>query len=77
MRAPNEFVAGAVCQQLIEGGVQPLSVGASAKPGTLSGGRDIYVEDADLERARQILKEAEGVSDEQLAELSEAARLET
>lgn len=77
MMAPNEFVADAVCEQLIEGGVQPRSVAASAKPGTLAGGRDIYVADGDLERARQILKDAEEVSDEQLAELSEAAQPDT
>jgi hypothetical protein len=76
MAAPNEFVADAVCQQLLEAGVHPLPLGASARLGTLAGRRDIYVADGDLERARQILKEIEAVSDQELAKLSEAAQPE-
>jgi hypothetical protein len=48
-----------------------------ARPGSLTGHRDIYVEDGDLDRAREILREAESVSDEELADESGAAVQQT
>ena len=75
--APNEFVADMICQRLMEGGVQVLPVGTSARPASLGGGRDIYVEDADLERAREILRDAESLSDEDLSEATEGAVQQT
>jgi hypothetical protein len=71
--APNEFVADMICQRLMEGKVQVLPVGTSARPASLAGGRDIYVEDADLERACEILRDAESLSDQDLSEATEAA----
>jgi hypothetical protein len=52
--APNEFVADMICQRLVEGGVQPLSLGTSSRPSSLAGGRDVYVGDGELDLARQI-----------------------
>jgi hypothetical protein len=74
--APNEFVADIICQRLKEGGVQVLPVGTSARPTSLAGGRDIYVEDDDLTRAHEILQEAEAAGDE-MSEASGAAVQET
>jgi hypothetical protein len=40
----------------------------------LSGARDVWVEEDDLERAREVLKASEGsISDEELTRLSEQA----
>lgn len=62
--APNEFVADIICQRLLEGGVQPLSIGTSVISSSLAGGRDIYVEDKELEHAQRILKEMETTADD-------------
>jgi hypothetical protein len=43
------------------------------RPG-YGGPRDIYVEDADLERAQQALKDAQDVDQDELAELAERQR---
>lgn len=61
---PNEFVADIILQRLAEGGIQALPIGRSAQPTTFANGQDIYVEDDDLERAREILREAESAGDE-------------
>ena len=66
INAPNEFTAEMICQRLAEGGVRPLSVGTTAKPTSMAGGRDIYVDDRDFDRAREILRAAETVSDDEL-----------
>lgn len=66
-----------ICERLTEVGVQPLPIGALARPGSLTGRRDIYVEDGDLDRAREILREAESVSDQELADESGAAVQQT
>jgi hypothetical protein len=71
--APNEFVADMIYQRLTEAGVQPLSIGSEARPASLDGGRDIYVEDQDLDRARQILRRAESVSEQELSDESQGA----
>lgn len=73
IKARNEFMAEIICQRLMEGGVQPLSLGTSARPSSLAGGRDIYVEDRDIERAQGILKAAETVSEDELTKLSDEA----
>jgi len=39
----------------------------------VSGARDVYVEEHDLDRAREVLRADEGVSEDQLADLSDAA----
>jgi hypothetical protein len=63
IHAPNEFVAEIIRQRLAEGGVRSFSVG-SARPSSLAGGRDIYVEELDLEHARRILKSVEDNNEE-------------
>lgn len=76
--APNELVADMIRQQLVAGGVPSLPVGNSAKPVTGCAGFDIYVEDGDLQRAREILRAAESVSEAQLiAESESAGRLDS
>jgi hypothetical protein len=60
--APSEFVAEMICQQLVEEGIQPQTVNANPNParaGTFAGGRDIYVDDRDLARARALLESFE------------------
>ena len=39
----------------------------------MSGARDVYVDEQDLVRAREVLKADEDVSEDELADLSEAA----
>ena len=66
----NEFEADIICERLAEGGII-AAVQASGRGNAFAGGRDIYVQEHDLERAREILQDAEEVSDEELTELSE------
>jgi hypothetical protein len=71
INAPSEFVADMICARLSEAGIQPRSIGASARPATLAGGRDIYVEDDELNRAREVLHEAESSSESEPSAASE------
>lgn len=61
MTAPNEFVADMIRQRLSDGGVQSTALASGGKGAAVAFGmeRAIYVEDADLERARAIVEEAE------------------
>jgi ketol-acid reductoisomerase len=70
--AANEPEADLIVQRLAQAGITATSqrtIG-SAEWGT-SGSQYIYVEAAERERAREILKTAEGISEEELARLSE------
>jgi hypothetical protein len=71
--APSEFVADTMCGQLVAAGIRPQTIGNSIRPATLAAGRDIYVDDEHLERAREVLREAESVDEAQLIAESEAA----
>jgi hypothetical protein len=66
--APNEFVADIILQRLAEGGVRARPIGRLAGPTPFAVGRvveqDIYVEDGDLQRAREILRDAESAGEE-------------
>ncbi len=70
-------VAEIVCAQLREAGIRVVNKGyaLSAERATF-GPQDIYVEERDLDRAREVLKAAEGVSEDDLikAEEEDAAR---
>ena len=67
-----------IVQQLAAAGISAVSQLSSGNPEFgASGGRTIYVEEQDLERARAALADTvSDISDEELAELSEAAARE-
>jgi uncharacterized protein YaaQ len=70
----NEAEAEMVGERLSEAGIRftarlasgGIRLGAAAA-------RDVYVEEQDLDRAREVLKVDEGFSDEELARLSDEA----
>jgi DNA-binding IclR family transcriptional regulator len=73
--AQNEPQAELIVQRLAAAGISAVSQLSSGNPefGS-SGGRTIYVEEADLERARAALADEEpAFTDDELAELSEQA----
>lgn len=57
--APNEFVATMISQGLDDAGIRSFALNAQPRPINFSGSQDIYVEDPDLDRAREILKRLE------------------
>jgi hypothetical protein len=72
--AANEPEADLIVQRLAQAGISATSqrtIG-SAEWGT-SGSQYIYVEAAQRERAREVLRATAGISEEQLARLSEEA----
>lgn len=70
--ATSEFEANAIRGRLSEARISLLAQGALQDDGvTLVTGRDIYVNDNDLERAKAILKSDEGFDEDELARLSE------
>src|SRR5438309_1677617 len=63
-----------ISARLSEAGVQAISQRSIGGPEWgVSGARDVYVEEHDLVRAREVLKADEGVSEGELADLSDAA----
>jgi hypothetical protein len=76
--AMNEPQADLIVQQLAQAGISAVSQLSSGNPEFgASGGRTIYVEEADAERAREVLADPGAeFSDEELAELSEEAARE-
>ncbi len=70
--AANELEADMIIARLAEAGIRawPSDAGAFGRGGG-AGPRDVYVEDADLTRARQTLEEAESISEADLIALSE------
>ncbi len=73
--AQNEPQAELIVQRLAAAGISAVSQLSSGNPefGS-SGGRTIYVEEADIERARAALAdEGPAFTDDELAELSERA----
>jgi hypothetical protein len=72
--AANAVEAELIRSRLAEAGVAAVSQRSIGGPEWgLSGGQYVYVEAVHLDRAREILSEAEGLSDEELANLSEQA----
>jgi hypothetical protein len=72
--AASEADADLICQRLAEAGIQATAQRAvGAVQFGASGSRYIYVEAAELERARELLAVPEGITDEALAKLAEDA----
>jgi len=70
----NEAEAEMVAERLSEAGIRHMSrtAGGGIRLGAAAA-RDVYVEERDLDRARDALKADEGFSDEELARLSDEA----
>jgi putative signal transducing protein len=70
----NEAEAEMVAERLSEAGIRHMSrmAGGGIRLGAAAA-RDVYVEERDLDRAREVLKVDEGFSDEELARLSDEA----
>jgi hypothetical protein len=70
----NDQEAQIILAYLAEAGIHAWPSGPPLTEGVAT--RDIYVDDPDLDRARQVLKEAQGVSEAELiqAEEDDAAR---
>jgi len=70
----SEPEAALVSARLSEAGIQAISQRSIGGPEWgVSGARDVYVEEQDLVRAREVLKADQGVSEDELADLSDAA----
>ena len=70
----SEPEAALVSTRLSEAGIQAISQRSIGGPEWgVSGARDVYVDEQDLVRAREVLKADEDVSEDELADLSEAA----
>ena len=71
---PSEPEAALVSARLSQAGIQAIYQRSIGGPEWgVSGARDVYVEERDLVRARELLKADEGVSEAELADLSDAA----
>jgi Putative prokaryotic signal transducing protein len=70
----NEAEAEMVAERLSEAGIRHMSRTASGgiRFGAAAA-RDVFVEERDLDRAREVLKVDEGFSEEELARLSDEA----
>jgi hypothetical protein len=72
--ASSELELGAIRGRLAQAGIPVLAQGALQDRGVeFATSRDIYVNDEDLERAKAVLAEGSGFSDDELAALSEQA----
>jgi hypothetical protein len=70
----SEPEAALVSARLSEAGIQAIYRRTIGGPEWgVSGARDVYVEEQDLVRARELLKADEGASEAELADLSDAA----
>jgi hypothetical protein len=70
--ASSEFEADAIRGRLAEAGIPVIAQGAMDEHGIeFAHTRDVYVNDGDLERAREILKSDERFDEDELARLSE------
>jgi hypothetical protein len=65
----DELEGTLICGRLSEAGISHRLSGAGAR--FAGGTRSIWVEQRDLDRARDVLKASEGFSEEDLAQLSE------
>jgi hypothetical protein len=73
----SEPEAALISARLSEAGIQAISQRSIGGPEWgESGARDVYVEEHDLVRAREVLKADESVSEDELADLSDAAPAE-
>jgi hypothetical protein len=71
----NEFEAEVIVGRLVDAGIAGEVRGQiqTRSGGYVQGGRDVFVEEDQLDRARSVLSEAEGVSEDELARLAEEA----
>ena len=70
----SEPEAALVSARISEAGIQAIYQRSIGGPEWgVSGARDVYVDEQDLVRAREVLKADEDVSEDELADLSEAA----
>jgi hypothetical protein len=70
--ARNEPELDAICGRLADAGIRVLAQGALDRLGVpFATSRDIYVNDDDLERARQVLSSNQDFDEDELARLSE------
>jgi hypothetical protein len=74
----SEPEAALISARLSEAGIQAIAQRSIGGPEWgESGARDVYVEEHDLVRAREVLKADEGVSEDELADLSDASHAES
>jgi len=74
--ASNEFEAEIIRERLAEAGIIAV-VERNIGPRAYAGGhRDVFVEEDDLERAREVLKAVEDVDEDELTRLSEESSAE-
>lgn len=67
----NELEADIILARLKEADINAWESNSLGGPQGSAGPRDIYVDDTDLERAREVLREAQNVDEEELDELAE------
>lgn len=71
--AGNEIEADIIVGRLTDAGIHAWASNPLASRTGLSRPYDIYVDDADLDAAKRVLVEAEGVDEGELARLAEEA----
>jgi hypothetical protein len=74
MTASSEFEAEIVRERLGEAGITVLVEGEGNPRSILAGKRDVFVEDAEFERAQAALKSAQDVDEDELTRLSQESR---
>jgi hypothetical protein len=67
----NEIEADIILSRLREAGISGWESNSLGGPQGSAGPRDIYVDDADVERAREVLRAAQDVDEGELEELAE------
>jgi hypothetical protein len=68
------FEADVIVGRLADAGIAAyVKAPIQTRMGDVVGGRDVYVEHTLLDRARSVLEEGSGVSDDELAQLAEEA----
>ncbi|HEX3510258.1 MAG TPA: DUF2007 domain-containing protein [Solirubrobacteraceae bacterium] len=71
---PTDFEAEVIVGRLADEDIAAeIRGGLMTRGGYVQGGRDVFVAEEDLERARAVLSAAQGIGEDELAELSEEA----
>jgi hypothetical protein len=73
LTASGEFEADIIRERLAEAGISVLIEGQGNPRAITAGVRDIYVDDTQLEHAREVLAAAQNVDEDQLDALSQGA----
>jgi hypothetical protein len=74
MTASSDFEAEIVRERLAEAGISVLVEGDGNPRSIAAGKRDIFVEEAEFERAQAALKAAQEVDEDELTRLSQESR---